>query len=113
MPRTRKNGEEELIHPCLVTTFAGSFDTVRDGVGTAAGIVNPFTVCYSAAGNSLLCIQVGGCVRRIHLTARSEIRNAVGQSVATGLEMIAPALSAISPLIELIAAYAAEPGTGV
>ncbi len=103
---------------CVVTTFVGSNDSsgggggTQDGIGTAARVLDPVAMCLSPAfarhgvSQSLLFIQRkdgGGCVRRVYLPPTPEMKITLARSISDGLAGSAPYLSAISPLITLIA----------
>ncbi len=101
-----------LATQCVVTTFAGSGEEEScDGIGAAAGVPDPIAMCFSKSTNSLVFHSYGGQVRRVHLSATPEMRTALADSAAAGVERMAPALAAIRPLIDLIVSYALNDGT--
>ncbi len=95
---------------CVLTTFAGSGGTVKDAVGTEAGLWRPQAMCLSKASNSLLFIENTNHVTRVYLPSTPEIRRVLAQSVADGLDEVSPSLACISPLINLIVLYAVSDG---
>ncbi len=87
---------------CVVTTFVAA-----DGIRRQY----PDALRLSKTSHSLLFVGDGEFVYRTYLPSTPEMKAAIAQSVSAGLAVIAPSLSTILPLINLIVSYALLDGT--